>query len=77
MKIMKNIKSIFTDEENEFITKNTGIELNDEHDYSSAELLELYETFEDGLPYDYDNKTGMPLESAQLFESIIDKCSDF
>lgn len=74
---MKNLKSIFTDEENEFITQNTGIKLNDEHEYSKAELLELYETFENNLPYDYDSKSGMPLKSAQLFESIIDKCSDF
>ena len=71
---MKNLRSVFSEEEIMVIEEYTDIILSDEYDYSIDEFLNIHETFEDYLPYEYDYKTDMPMENGFLFESIMDKC---
>lgn len=71
---MKNIASIFSDEELSAFSE-IGISLNNEHDYSDAELDEIYNQVRDTMPCDY-SESGYPLKSAIIFESTMDKFFD-
>ena len=73
---MKNLRSVFSEEEIMVIEEYTDIILSDEYDYSDDELLNICEIFEDKLPFEFDYKTDMPTKNGFLFESIMDKCSE-
>ena len=72
---MTGVKSVFSAKEIDFMKNALGIEFSDDKDYSDEELLEIHEQITEELPHDYDDK-GNPLESARLFESIVDKFYD-
>ncbi len=73
---MKRVKSVFTAEELDFMKTNIGLELSDDKDYSTDELLDIYELILDELPHEYDEE-GYPLKAGRLFESIVDKFYDY
>ena len=68
---MKGVRSVFTTEELDFMENTVGLKLSDEKDYTTDELLEVYDQITE-LPYEYDDE-GYPLEAGRLFESIMDK----
>ncbi len=72
---MKGVRSVFTEEELNFIKTYTGIEFSDDKDYSDDEIVDIYERLTDELPYDYDDD-GYPKKNGRLFESIVDKFYD-
>ena len=69
---MIGVRSVFTDEELEFMESSIGLELSDTKDYSDDELDDVYWRITEELPHDYD-EDGYPLKTGKLFESIIDK----
>ena len=72
---MTGVRSVFTEEELDFMKKHIGLELSDTKDYTDDELTDIYEQITTELPYSYDSE-GYPLEQGQLFEAIVDKFLD-
>lgn len=72
---MTGVRSVFTEEELDFMKKHIGLELSDTKDYTDDELTDIYEQITTELPYAYDSD-GYPLEQGQLFEAIVDKFLD-
>jgi len=72
---MTGVKSVFTDEELDFMKSSIGLELSDDKDYTDDELLEIHEQITAELPYAYDTE-GNPKDTGRLFESIVDKFYD-
>lgn len=72
---MTGVKSVFSPEELRFMERTIGLQLSDSKDYSSDELLDIYDRITEDLPYEYDDD-GTPCEGGRLFESIIDKFID-
>ena len=72
---MTGVKSVFTEEELDFMKKHIGLELSDTKDYTDDELTDIYVQITTELPYAYDSE-GYPLEQGQLFEAIVDKFLD-
>lgn len=68
---MIGLRSLFKEEQLEFIEKNTDLRLSDTKDYSDDDLDEIYCQLTDELPYSFD-RDGYPLEEGRLFEDIID-----
>lgn len=68
---MKGVASLFSSEARKALQDYLGIVLNDEHDYSKEEIVELYEKITDEFPYEYD-LNGDPLRKGEIFESILD-----
>lgn len=69
---MIGLASMFTVKEQQALQKYCGIVLNDDKDYTDDEILEIYELFCETFPHEYDSK-GRPMETALLFEHIVDK----
>ena len=67
---MTGVKSLFTEEELAFMETSIGLELSDDKDYSTDELLDIHVFITDELPYEYD-EDGFPEKKGQLFESIV------
>lgn len=72
---MTGVRSVFTEEELDFMKKHIGLELSDTKDYTDDELTDIYEQITTELPYAYDSE-GYPLEQGQMFEAIVDKFLD-
>lgn len=72
---MTRVKAVFTAKELEFMKSTIGVEFSDTKEYSTDELLDIHQQILDDLPCEYD-EDGSPKESAQLFESIVDKFYD-
>ncbi len=68
---MKRLASRFSEEALEELQKQMGIELDDDHDYSESELLDLYERITEDFPAEYD-AAGDPLRLGRIFEDVID-----
>lgn len=73
---MTRVKAVFTAKELEFMKSTISVEFSDTKDYSTDELLDIHQQILDYLPCEYD-EDGSPKESAQLFESIVDKFYDY
>ena len=73
--IVTGVKAVFTAKEQDFMKSTIGIVLSETKDYSTDELLDMHQLILDELPCEYDDD-GSPKESAQLFESIVDKFFD-
>lgn len=69
---MTKVRSVFTEEELEFMESTISLVLSDDKDYSDDELDDMYWRITEELPHDYDEE-GYPLKTGKLFESIIDK----
>ena len=69
--VLKNLASRFSAEAREELDKQLGIELDDDHDYSEGELLDLYERITEDFPADYD-LAGNPMRLGRIFEDIVD-----
>lgn len=69
---MTKVRSVFTEEELEFMESAISLVLSDDKDYSDDELDDMYWRITEELPHDYDEE-GYPLKTGKLFESIIDK----
>jgi len=65
------LNQLFSNKMKVALKSELGIELDDNHDYSSEELETLYEQITDGFPYEY-NENGMPDENGLIFEELID-----
>lgn len=72
---MKGLASIFTEKEQKVLQEHCGLVLRDDKDYTSDEILEIYDLVCDTFPYEYD-ADGYPLELGWIFERIIDKLVD-
>lgn len=72
---MVGSKSVFTENELNFMEHSIGLVLSDTKDYSEDEILEFYEKILAELPMEFD-ADGYPLETGRLFESIVDKFYD-
>lgn len=70
---MKGLASIFTEKEQKALQAHCGLVLWDDKDYTSDEILEIYNLVCDTFPYDAD---GYPLELGWLFEHIVDNLVD-
>ena len=72
---MTGLASQFTEEERQALQAYCGLILLDDKDYTSDEILEIYDLVCDEFPYEYD-EDGRPLELGWMFEHIIDKLVD-
>lgn len=72
MHFVTGVKSIFSEEELEFMRSSIGLDWSDTKDYTDDELDAIYLTITEELPHDFDID-GTPLETGWLFERIIDK----
>lgn len=72
---MKGLASIFTEKEQKALQEHCGLVLWDDKDYTSDEILEIYDLVCDTFPYEYD-ADGYPLELGWIFEHIVDKLVD-
>ncbi len=68
---MKNLASLFSLEALRELEKQLGIKIDDNKDYTSDELEELYDKITDEFPYGY-GEDGEPLYMGKVFEGIID-----
>lgn len=69
---MTGVRSVFDQEELDFIESSIGLVLSDTKDYTDDELLEIYDLITEELPCEFDEE-GYPLKTGWLFEHIIDK----
>ncbi len=72
---MMGVRSVFTEEELDFMKTSIGLELFDDKGYTVDELLEIHKWITDELPYEY-NEDGSLKKAGWLFESIVDKFYD-
>ena len=68
---MKQVASMFTEEERAALREHLSIELSDEHDYTEDELSDMYDQITDKFPYEYD-KLGDPIGLGVVYDDIID-----